>query len=225
MHNIINAFVLFNQNKTPYFSLWIWGWNEPQAMQACSCQFSWSSPCLFGWLLRSLAVKWLWGWRLLREMRDIRSVRWEPEAPMSRKVRKQQRGADFLWPQGENITSSQQETSVKYEGFPCLAALSGLIGWIRTAGLTGWLKHSGPKAGRSQFTQGTAVFLRVYVCTLVAACKFESLTSENLTSENITTVRKLSLRCLCCVRSQPLAMTASKYPAAEAEGQQPAFDT
>ncbi len=179
---------------------------------------------LFVWLVVKVSCSQVVvGWRLLREMRDIRSVRWEPEAPMSRKVRKQQRGADFLWPQGENITSSQQETSVKYEGFPCLAALSGLIGWIRTAGLTGWLKHSGPKAGRSQFTQGTAVFLRVYVCTLVAACKFESLTSENC--QNITTVRKLSLRCLCCVRSQPLAMTASKYPAAEAEGQQPAFDT
>lgn len=115
---------------------------------------------------------------------------------MSRKERKQQRGADYLWPQGENITSSQQETSVKYEGFPCLAALSGLIGWIRTAGLTAWLKHSGPKAGWSQFAQGTAVFLRVYVCTLVAACKFKSLTSKNC--QNITAVRKLALRCLCC---------------------------
>lgn len=132
---------------------------------------------------------------------------------MSRKVRKQQQGADFLWPQGENITSSQQETSVKYEGFPCLAALSGLIGWIMTAGQTGWLKHTSLKGGRPQFTQDIGVFLGAHVCAVVSACKLENLTSKNC--QNITTVRKLALRCLCCVRSQLLAMATSKYPAGE----------
>ncbi len=114
----------------------------------------WTSGMFFLVFLKLSLFVWLL--RLLQSSDCGADVSWgisdqldeHQKLPWAEKWENSSGGADYLWPQGENITSSQQETSVKYEGFPCLAALSGLIGWIRTAGLTAWLKHSGPKASR-----------------------------------------------------------------------------
>lgn len=114
---------------------------------------------------------------------------------------------------GHRVKISPRASRRQVSSMRAFRALSGLIGWIMTAGQTGWLKHTSLKGGRPQFTQDIGVFLGAHVCAVVSACKLENLTSKNC--QNITTVRKLALRCLCCVRSQLLAMATSKYPAGE----------
>ncbi len=79
-----------------------------------------------------------------------------------------------------------------------------------------WLDKNGrpysmteTQAGRSQFAQGTAVFLRAYVCTFVDACKFKGLTSKNC--QNITTVRKLSVLCQVTAAGDDCVKISSRW--------------